>query len=292
MPALAALALALSLAPGLAWAEPGLAAPATSGTSAPAPQRAVTLAPHITELVFAAGAGSRIVGTVLSSNHPPQARDIARVGDGLLLNIETLLALRPDVVLAWTPNHVPKAQTAVLSASGVSVQYSQPRVLDDVPAEMLRLGELFGTTATAAPQAESLRRRIAALRERYAARKPVSVFLDLGETPLYTLGDDALFNSVLAVCGGANLYAQSKLAAPMVSPESVLARQPEVVLIAAPEHAGARHTPWKSLKLPAALDGRLHYVAPDALLRPGPRLLDAAEQVCRHLEAARQHLTQ
>lgn len=292
-PALLALVIwALAPGPVSAASDPTSSPPASTEASAsnmaPAPTRAVTLAPHITELVFAAGAGGRIVGTVASSDHPPEARAIHRVGDGLLINAESLLARRPDVVLAWAPSQTLRALAPTLSASGVAMQYSQPRVLDDIPEEVQRFGRLFGTTAIATPQAETLRQRIAALRQRYASSAPVSVFLDLGETPLYTLGDDPMFNSVLAACGGVNLYADAGVPAPQVSAESVLARQPDVVLVAAPEQGRARPTPWQSLKLPAALHGRMHYVDPDTLLRPGPRLIDAAERVCGHLEAARQ----
>lgn len=289
--ALLALLLAETPAPSHAAAErqaPATGAPATARQApAPAPsappRRTVTLAPHITELVFAAGAGDRIVGTVSSSNYPPEANAIARVGDGLLLNTETLLALHPDLVLAWAPS----AAVRKLIATGLQVQYSQPRTLDDIPGEVLRLGRLFGTEDTAAPLAQNLRQRLAALRTRHAGQAPVRVFLDLGDTPLYTLGDEPLFNSLLAACGGVNLYADAGVPAPQVSPESVLARQPDVVLLATAQQAGARQTPWKQLKLGAAQQGRLHEIDPDALLRPGPRLITAAEQICAHLEAFR-----
>ncbi len=273
---LIALPLALSSAPGKA-ASPKEAAPA----------RVITLAPHITELMFAAGAGAKVIATINSSDHPAPARDLPRVGDGVQLNIEAVLAHHPDVLLAWAPTHTLRALLPTLSASGITLQYSQPAIVDEVPDEILRFGQLFGTQETAIPFAAELRQRLQALRSLYADRPPVSVFLDLGDTPLMTLGDDTLFNSVLALCGGVNLYVDTGLPAPQVSAEGVLSRNPNVVLVAASVGGSMRQTPWKALGLPAALRNNLYAVNPDTLLRPGPRLIEAAEDICRHIDEAR-----
>lgn len=254
------------------------------------PLRVITLAPHVTELIFAAGAGDHIVATVSSSDYPRKARSIARIGDGVRINAEVLVARHPDIVFAWQPTTDIQALHATLSASGIALQYSQPRQLDDIPREILRLGQLFGTDRVAAPAAAELMRRINTLRTRYAYRAPVRVFFDLGAESLYTLGNDPLLNNVLSICGGVNIYADASIPAPQVSPESVLSRHPDAILLTTSQDRQGKvmQSHWERVRLKAALDGHSYRMNPDQLFRPGPRLIDATEQLCEHLDKARQ----
>ncbi len=252
--------------------------------------RAITLAPHITELVYAAGAGDKIVGTVTSSDYPPQARRIPRIGDGLNINVEHAISLQPEVVIAWLAHGAAPTLAPALSTLDIPLIFSRPGKLSDIPAEILRFGKLFNTQTPAMAMAQALTRRLDALGARYAGQKTVSVFIEVGTSPLYTLGKSPMINDALRLCGGVNVYANANIAAPQASVESVLVKRPDVVITpargeAAQEEARLR---WAAVHLPAALNGHVYAVDPDKLFRPGPRLIDATEQLCQQLELARQ----
>lgn len=299
---LACLALALSAWVGTAHASPPQTPPAAPTKSvspagplpsAPAPaafpRRLVTLAPHITEMVFAAGAGNRIVGTVASSDYPPQARRIPRVGNGIELDTERIVALRPDLVLAWQPSGATRALAPLLARLHIPLVYVQPRSLRDIPAEIAALGRRLGTTAQADRDARDLAGRIAALAARYTDRPAVPTFIEVGAAPLYTLGKDPLISDVLHVCGGVNIFAGAAIPAPQVSIERVLQARPQAIIIpSADAHRVSDRTRyWAHLALPAALARHVYGIDPDSLLRPGPRLVDAAQALCRDLDRAR-----
>jgi len=267
-----------------AWASPAAPAAATPPTLHPQ-ARIVTLAPNATELVYAAGAGADIVGTVLSSDYPPAARAIPRIGDGIQLSEETILSLRPTLVVAWLPTAGTRSLADRLAPLGVPLIYTRPTALDDIPALIRDLGTRLGTEATAGPAARALERRIQALQP---ASPPQTVFIEIGADPLYTLGKDPLSNDLLARCGGINLYADSAIAAPQVSVESVLHLNPQVLIMSPSGHdtRAARTTWWAQHGLAAAQAGRVYAIAPDLLHRPGPRLIDAAEQLCADLRSS------
>lgn len=277
-----------------AWVAASMSAQAqTEAARTAMPQaaaaRVIALAPHITELIYAAGAGERIVATVLSSDYPPAALAIPRIGDGIHVNVEQALALRPDLLIAWLPHGAAQVLAPAASSLGIPLIYSRPEKLGDIPGEIARLGRLFGTEAQAGMTAQALRLRIDTLASRYAQRKPVSVFIEVGASPLYTIGKDPLLNDALRLCGGVNLYANATIAAPQVVLEDLLARRPDVVIVAPGrpgEHDEARRR-WIGLKLPAALRGHVYAIDPDTLFRPGPRLIDATEQLCHYLDEAR-----
>lgn len=256
---------------------------------APPAARAISLTPHITELIFAAGAGDNIAATVTSSNYPPAALTIPRIGDGLNINVEKTLAVRPDVVIAWQPSGSALTLAPVLSQLKIPLIYSAPRTLRDIPAEISRFGKLFHTENVADPAARALADRLQALRTQYAHRAPVSVFVEIGADPIYTLGNDPLLNDALDICGGVNIYANAAVAAPQVSAESVLVAQPKVVITSAvdPIRLAAARDRWSRLRLPAALQGHVYGIDPDKLFRPGPRLIDATEALCRYIDEAR-----
>lgn len=251
-------------------------------------QRIVSLAPHITELLYAAGAGAHVVGTVAFSDWPPAARTLPRVGDVNALDLERVVELEPDLVIVWASGS-PRAQLDVLAALGVPVYYDEPRSLDAIGESIERFGELAGTSATARPAAARYRERLAALRTRWRARDPVSVFHQVWDEPLMTVNDASLISQVIALCGGRNVFGALRALVPQVSIESVLDADPEVIGTAAtgtPAEAGlGLWSGWPHLR--AVARGNFYVVDPDLLTRHTPRILDAAEQVCTALEAAR-----
>ncbi len=276
--------MAVLLAPAL------LPLPVTSAhPSHPAPadaQRAITLAPHITELIFAAGAGDRVIATVASSDYPQTARTLPRVGDGLSISVEKIMALGPDTVIAWRDSAALRALQPILQNMRVPLLYSEPRSLSDIPEQIRRFGALFKTLPVAEAAAQALEDRLATLRARHGRRPVRSVFVEVGTMPLYTLGADPLLNEMLAICSGANLYADAPVAAAQVGVEDILARNPDLILVPATDEqqTSAALKRWSALGLPAARAGRVYGIHPDLLFRPGPRLVDAAEELCKKMD--------
>lgn len=269
----------------LLFASPLQADPVGSA-QAPGPasdNRIITLAPSATELVYAAGAGEAIIGTVLSSDYPPAARNIPRIGDGIQFSDETILALHPTLVVGWLRSADSDSLARRLQSLGIPMIYAQPRNLDDIPMIVRDLGRRLGTQATAEPTARRLTQRIQALHP--PPGPPRTVFIEVSSDPLYTLGHDPLIDDLLSRCGGVNPYASQAVAAPQVSIESVLHLNPDVMIMSpyGRQTLAARRAYWAGLGLRAALNGHIYAIDPDWLHRPGPRLVDAAEALCADL---------
>lgn len=268
-----------------------LAAVPARAAGAEPPARVVTLAPHITEMIFVAGAGRALVGTVVSSNHPDAARALPKVGDGAAsVNAEKLIRLEPDLVLAWHRSGAAAAVAPVLQSLDIPLEFLAPDRLDDIPDQIEALGRRLGTAEQAGRAAAGQREALQALRNRYAHRPLVSVFIEIGYTPLYGVGQDALLNDALRACGGVNIFQDSALAALPIGPEHILQKHPGVILVAAvtPEqerHAQAR---WAALGLAPETGVHVHGIDPDALFRPGPRLLEATRKLCGLLDNVRE----
>lgn len=265
--------------------------PATSEAAATSvsAQRIVTLAPNATEIVYAAGGGDQMAGTVTSSDFPPAAKSLPRIGDGIVLNAERIMVLRPTLIVGWLRSGIAPEVEALAKQLGADMTYTTPARLLDIPADVRRLGTLLGTTGTANDNAAAMEARIDALKSQYAGRRPVSVFIEVGSTPLYTIGNDPLVNDALRICGGVNLYGASRVPAPRVPVEGVLTQDPRLVIVPARDNDDVtlRRKRWASYGLKAAIEGRVLGVDPDALFRPGPRLIDATEALCAAIDAAR-----
>jgi iron complex transport system substrate-binding protein len=259
---------------------------ATVTLSRPA-QRIVSLAPHATELLFAAGAGSRVVGAVAHSDWPPEARALPRVGDANALDLERIFALAPDLVVAW-PYTMP-AQLVTLRARGATTFVSDPKSIAAIASDIEALGTLAGTEAVARERAAELRRRLAALRARHAGAAPITVFYEIWNEPLQTIGGAHLISEAIALCGGANVFGTQALAAPSVSFEAVVAARPEVIVGGTDDGTRPKWLDdWKRLAdIPAVRYGNLFVGNGDLLHRNGPRFVAGAEALCGTLDAAR-----
>lgn len=254
--------------------------------AAPA-RRIVSLAPHITELLFAAGAGDRVVGTAEYSDYPPAARDLPRVG-GHSLDLEAVVALKPDLVLGWQSGN-PAAAVARLRALGLTVHLSEPDRIEDIAGELERIGLLAGTGLLANGAAKAFRERYATLAARYSRRSPVTVFYQIWKQPLMTVNGKQIISDAIRLCGGRNVFAQLPILAPTVTVEAVIAVNPEVIVASGMGDARPEWLDdWKRwTTLEAVARGNLYFVPPDLLQRHAPRILDGAEKLCAHLEAAR-----
>ncbi|MCC7041743.1 MAG: cobalamin-binding protein [Burkholderiales bacterium] len=250
-------------------------------------RRIVSLAPHATEMLFAAGAGPAVVAVAAYSDYPPEARSLPRVADAAMIDLENVVALSPDLVVAWpytAPQHL-----AALRALGIPVFFSNPRTIDGIAGDIERLGALAGTGAQATKAAATLRARVAALKAKYAGARPLSVFYEIWNRPLYTVGGRHLLSEAIALCGGRNIFAGLTLPAPEVNLEAVIAASPQVIVGA--DDAGGRPAwldEWSRWPdLPAVRDRNVLVANGDLLHRPGPRFIDGVASLCDALAAAR-----
>jgi len=305
VPALACVALA-GAAPAIAATSPAPAPPAARAVAlrtvpddlghavrVPAPPlRIVSLTPGGTEMLFAAGAGAQVIATVEYADQPPAARAIARIGDVAALDMERLVAVRPDVLVAWPAGGNP-AQRQKLGALGLPVYEQQVERLADLPGSLRRLGVLAGTEAAAQRAARDLEERLAALARAYAdgagggGRRP-TVLLQVWNRPIYTVGGRQLMSDALATCGARNAFADLAEAGPVVDTEAVIARNPDIILAAAPPGEGAAWVAdWRRFGMLAAVrSGRVVVFEDQALSRLGPSVVDATEKLCRTIAGA------
>jgi iron complex transport system substrate-binding protein len=251
-------------------------------------QRIVSLAPHVTEMIFAAGGGERIVGAVGYSDFPPAARDIPRVGDHKQIDIERIIALKPDLLVVWLHGNSER-QLEHIRKLGIPLFYSEPHKLDDIPESIHRLGQLMGTEKQAAQSAAEQRQQLARLKSQYQNRPPVRVFYQVWGRPVYTLNGTHIISDMLRLCGGENIFAALPVTAPAVSTEAVLLENPEVMITGDRlDKSKAGLEVWHQYStLLAVQRGNLFSIDADLLNRAGPRLLQGASIVCEKLELAR-----
>jgi len=250
--------------------------------------RIVSLAPNVTELLFAAGAGQQVVAAVEYSDYPPPAARLPRVGSGHSLDIEAIVAARPDLVIAWESGN-PRRQVERLRELGMTVFALEVRTLAEIPVTIERIGKLAGTKAQAHVAAQRLRSRLDLLEQRYRGRADLRVFYQLLDDSLMTVNGDHLISDVLRRCGATNVFSDLPMLAARVNMEAVLAERPQAIV------AGGREAQWgvwrkrweQQRSLPAVAAGALYFVPADLLHRPGPRVFDAAEKVCADLDLAR-----
>ena len=251
-------------------------------------KRIVSLAPHITEMLFAAGAGNQVVGAVQYSDYPDAARKIARVGGYTSVDMEKVAALKPDLVVAWKSGNR-GAHLDKLRALGIPVFINEPRRIDDVARSIAQLGKLAGTDSAGEAAAQAFRKRHAALAAKYSARPPVRIFYEAWNRPLMTINGEHLISDVIRLCGGDNVFAKLPMLAPTIDAEAVLAAMPEVIVASG---MGEGRPEWlddwrKWTKLPAVAQGNLFFIPPDQIQRHTPRILDGAERLCGQLDEAR-----
>jgi iron complex transport system substrate-binding protein len=258
--------------------------------AAPA-QRIVSLAPHATELVYAAGAGGKLVGVLALSDWPPAARSLRTVGDAAAIDVEGIVALKPDLVVTW-PWTAP-AQVERLRAFGIPILVTRPSTPQAIADEIERIGTLAGTEATARAAGRDLRARLDRVAAAHAqVSAPLAVFYQVSAKPLFTLGGDHLVSQAIALCGARNVFEAIKVPAPEVDVEAVVAARPEVIVTAT--RGGTRTDAldaWRRWPaLPAVAQGQFVTLDADLMHRPGPRFVDGVESLCAALDQARAKL--
>ena len=253
--------------------------------------RIISLAPSLTELLYAAGAGSKIVGVVEYSDYPEEAKSLPIIGRHDLLDMERILLLEPDLIVAWQSGN-PRASVNRLRELGLTVYIAEPKSLASIPSHMRRLATLAGTEAHAASVIQDFEAQLDALSTTYSHKSLVRTFYQVWDRPLISAGGNELINDIIQLCGGVNIFADIKLVAPKVSVESVLIRDPQAIVasgmdIERPEWLD-EWLSWEQLS--AVASDSLFFVPPELLQRHTPRALQGARTMCEQIDTARSRL--
>lgn len=250
-------------------------------------ERAISLAPSLTEMIFAVGAGEKLVGVTTYCNYPPETASIEKIGDTQTPNIEKIIALQPQVVFVSTASQL-EAFTKTLEAQGIAVYVSNPKSLDEIFQAMLRLGELFGTTEKAEAVVSKLRVRVSLMRHEDGFAEPEAerkirkrVFVQISNDPLFTIGKDSFLTQALEYAGGISVTRDVPTAYPKLSKETASALDPEVIILSDSEDNKESNAVFKNST--AVKNGRVYRINADIISRPGPRLVDAIEEIARDL---------
>lgn len=250
--------------------------------------RIVSLAPNITELLFHIGAGSQIVGVVSYSDFPPETTKIASVGDYNQLDIETILKLQPDLILAWESGNSAE-DLAKLEALGLTVYRSESKTLEDIAAAMRQFAILTGHTESGAAQSAAFLEGTRSLQKRYQDQKPLRVFYQIWGDPIYTVNGQHLISHLINQCGGTNIFTELETLAPVVTTESVIERNPQVIIAGvypgpAPEWFGDWNK-WSGIE--AVKNSHLYTIDTNHISRMGPRILLGLEAMCEAIDKGR-----
>ena len=255
----------------------------------PAPaRRIVSLAPHVTELLFAAGAGDRIVATAEFTDYPPGAQSIPRIGGSAGIDFERIVALKPDVVIGWASGN-PVRRIERLRSLGLTVYLTEIRRMEDIANALDRLGRLAGTEPIAGAEAARFRQRYQALKTRYTQRPPVRLFYQVLDPTLMTFNGQHLVSEIMRLCGGDNVFASLPVLASPISEEAVLHANPEAIIAGGTEAMWGEWRPrWeRRSQLQAVKRGALYFISADFIHRQSTRVIEGAEQLCAALDDAR-----
>lgn len=244
-------------------------------------RRVVSLAPNLTENIFAVGAGNRLIGVTTFCNYPDEAKRIAKIGDTTSPNLETIVGLKPDLVFVSTASQI-EAFTKTLANNNISVYVMNPNSMDGVFRNLKQLGELFGTQQTAIPLVQNLVSRSGKVN---TGGETPKVFVQISKEPLFTIGEESFLTEIVRRAGGQSVTANVATAYPKLSKETALAMNPDVIILSASDDNREPNEVFKNS--PAAKNGHVVSINADLLSRPGPRLVDALEQITEALRKFR-----
>jgi iron complex transport system substrate-binding protein len=252
-------------------------------------QRIIAIAPHLAELVHAAGAGDRLVATVRGADYPSAVLAIPIIGDAAGLDFERIRQLEPDLILAWGSGNR-AADLERLERDGIVLYVVEARLLDDISRHLREIGKLAGTTDAAERAATDFDERLRWLRSKFASNDVVDVFVEIWHRPIFTVGDKHLLTDVLRTCGGRNVLGDYPLLTGPIPPENILSARADVILSLAGMKAVANVERWQKL-LPVTEHTRVTVItlSPDLLTRATPRMLDGAELLCVRVQHLRGH---
>lgn len=251
-------------------------------------KRIIALAPHAVELVYMLGAGDRIVGTTEYADYPKEAKNIPRIGGYSGIQIERVLELKPDLIIAWKSGNKDE-DIEKMQSLGLPVYLSITKKLDDIPKEMLSLGEMLGLEKTAKIKANAFNAKLSDIRKANSHKKPLNVFYQLWSEPLRAMAAGSWINELVIACGGVNIFNDASLDYPQVSIETVLLNEPDVIVI--PSHHGSKTEAadkWnKWPEIPAVKNNHIFFINGDIVHRFSARILLGMEAMCNHFDEAR-----
>ncbi|MEZ9229772.1 vitamin B12 ABC transporter substrate-binding protein BtuF [Vibrio amylolyticus] len=250
-------------------------------------ERVISLAPHATEIAFSAGLGDKLIAVSAMSDYPSEVEDIEKVANYQGIKLERIIALQPDLIIAW-PSGNPQKELDMLESFGFNIYYSDTKTLDDIADNIEQLSHYSENPEFGYSQAKEYREQLVALSAKYQVDQPVRYFYQLSEKPIITVAQGHWPSEVFSFCGGVNIFENSPTAYPQVGIEQVVVAQPEAMFYS--DHAMADDSMWKAweAQLPSVKNGAVWSLQPDWLNRPTPRTLLAIEQVCEYLESVRQ----
>lgn len=253
--------------------------------------RIISLAPHLTELLYAAGAGDRVIAVVEYSDYPPDARRLPSVGNASRVDLERVIALGPDLVIGWKTGN-DRGDLAALERLGIPVFVTEIGMIREIPQAIENLGRLAGTEAVAMAAADRFRIELDALERRYAGRAPVTVFYQIWERPLMTINGRHFIADSIRLCGGVNVFADIEPIAPAVSVEAVIEANPAVIINSASDDRNtAQLEAWRRWPaISAVRDNHLYGIPSDLIARPTPRILEGVAQLCEILDIVREKI--
>ncbi|MEP1213386.1 MAG: cobalamin-binding protein [Marinobacter sp.] len=250
--------------------------------------RIAALSPGATELVWAAGAGDKVVAVVSFSDYPEEAKDVPSVGSHTRMDLERLMELQPDLVIGWVTGNPPE-QIEALRDLGLPVFSIEPRSFEGVSHTIERLSQLAGTEAEGFAEAARFREGIGSLERQYRNAEPVSVFYQVWDEPLMTVNNEHLIGKVITLCGGVNVFGDLDRLVPRISAEAVIGANPEAILAGGMGEEN-RHwlTRWEAFpSIDATASDNLYFVPPSLIQRPTPRMLQGSQLFCEKLDDAR-----
>jgi iron complex transport system substrate-binding protein len=248
--------------------------------------RIVSLAPHATELLYAAGAGAKLVGVSEYSDFPPEAKLVRSVGGTAALDLERVITLKPDLIVVWGSGNS-ATQIAKLRSLGIPIFESEPRNFAAIASSLERLARLAGTDQIGRQAAEAFRARLKTIAATYRQRPTVHVFYQIWREPLMTLNDSHIVSAAIRLCGGENSFGKLPQLAPTVSIEAVLRADPEVIIASSSPNDDSASSWHRFTTLTAVARDNLFALNVDWMTRAGPRILDGTEALCKQLDVAR-----
>ena len=244
------------------------------------PNRIVSLSPHLTEILFSLGVGEKIIATVHYADYPDAARQIPRLGDVFSISVEAIVALAPDLILAWTTGGNQRTLQQ-LKELGYPIFLNEAGSLAGVASSVERIGQLVGRSDTASKLAREFVNGVNAIATEQRAKPEIRVFFQIADTQLYTVNNQHLIGQALSVCGAENIFGEVSIAVPMVSFESVVEQNPDFVVVAAPYEGFV--SKWNSEWEMLGWSIRVRYLDASLITRPGLRMLDGIKSLCKTL---------
>ena len=250
-------------------------------------QRVISLAPHLTEVVYAVGGGDQMIATVAWSDFPEEAKSLPIIGSNNKINYEALLSLNPDLVLVWRSGNG-ESIIQRLDSLGLNVYVNEPRKLNSIPETLQKIGRLLGRDTEAKIAMGQFLVTLKSLQQQYQQARKVSVYYQIWQSPLITFGGDHLVSDVLRLCGAKNIFADAVPLVPRVGVESVLAADPEVIIVGQYTDIEAAFDLWRQWpQLQAVSKNHLYKVDPYLLHRHTPRIILGAQQLCEAIDHVR-----